>query len=65
MPTVSKKQHKFMEMVAHNPKASKRVGVPQSVGKEMVAHDDRIEKYMDAIIRGDSDTASKIFQDKK
>jgi len=54
-----------MEMVAHDPKAAKRLGVPQSVGKEMAAHDGRIEKYMDAIIRGDSDAASKIFQDKK
>jgi len=65
MPTVSKKQHKFMEMVAHDPSIAKRVGVPQSIGKEMVSHDDRIEKYMDAIILGDSDLASKIFQDKK
>ncbi len=65
MPTTSIKQHRFMEMIAHNPKAAKKAGVPQSVGKEMVAHDDRIEKYMDAIIRGDSDAALKIFQDKK
>jgi hypothetical protein len=39
MPTVSQKQHNFMEMVAHNPKAAKRVGVPQSVGKEFVEAD--------------------------
>ena len=34
MPTVSDKQEKFMQAVAHNPKFAKKVGVPQSVGKE-------------------------------
>ncbi|NDG33300.1 hypothetical protein EB118_24940 [bacterium] len=34
MPTVSTKQEKFMQAVAHNPKFAKKVGVPQSVGKE-------------------------------
>ena len=28
-----------MEMVAHNPKMAKKVGIPQSVGKEFVAAD--------------------------
>jgi hypothetical protein len=34
MPAVSKKQEKFMRAVAENPKFAKKVGVPQSVGKE-------------------------------
>ena len=34
MPTVSKKQEKFMQAVANNPKFAKKVGVPTSVGKE-------------------------------
>ena len=34
MPTVSKKQEKFMQAVANNPKFAKAAGVPQSVGKE-------------------------------
>jgi hypothetical protein len=34
MPTVSKKQERFMQAVAHNPKFAKKAGVPQSVGKE-------------------------------
>ena len=34
MPSTSKKQHKFMEAVAHNPSFAKEVGVPQSVGKD-------------------------------
>ena len=34
MPSTSKKQHNFMEAVAHNPAFAKKVGIPQSVGKE-------------------------------
>jgi hypothetical protein len=34
MPSSSKKQHKFMEAVAHNPAFAKKAGVPQSVGKD-------------------------------
>ena len=34
MPSSSKKQHNFMAAVANNPSFAKKVGVPQSVGKE-------------------------------
>ena len=34
MPSTSKKQHNFMTAVANNPSFAKKVGVPQSVGKE-------------------------------
>lgn len=34
MPSVSGKQHRFMEAVANNPAFAKKVGVPQSVGQE-------------------------------
>jgi hypothetical protein len=34
MPTTSKKQHNFMAAVANNPSFAKKVGVPQSVGKD-------------------------------
>lgn len=34
MPAVSKKQERFMQAVAHNKAFAKKVGVPQSVGKE-------------------------------
>ena len=34
MPTVSKKQERFMQAVAHNPAFAKKAGVPQSVGRE-------------------------------
>lgn len=39
MPSVSGKQHRFMEMVAHDPAAAKRVGVPQSVGQDFAQAD--------------------------
>ena len=39
MPSVSKKQHNFMEMIANSPKMAKKVGVPQSVGKDFAAAD--------------------------
>ena len=34
MPSVSKKQHNFMEAIAHSPSFAKKVGIPQSVGKD-------------------------------
>lgn len=56
MPSTSAKQHRFMEMVAHNPAAAKRVGVPQSVGKEFVNADKG--KAMGYAKGGDVRTAS-------
>lgn len=41
MPSVSQKQHNLMAMVANDPAAVKRVGIPQSVGKEYVKADER------------------------
>jgi len=34
MPSTSKKQHNFMEAIAHSPSFAKKVGIPQSVGKD-------------------------------
>jgi hypothetical protein len=34
MPSTSKKQHNFMEAIAHSPSFAKKAGVPQSVGKD-------------------------------
>jgi hypothetical protein len=39
MPSKSKKQHNLMAMVANDPKAAKRVSIPQSVGEDFVAAD--------------------------
>ena len=39
MPSKSKAQHNLMAMVAHDPKAAKRLGIPQSVGRDYVKAD--------------------------
>ena len=39
MPSKSQKQHNLMAMVANDPKAAKRVGIPQSVGQEFMKAD--------------------------
>ena len=39
MPSKSSKQHNLMAMVAHDPKAAKRLGIPQSVGRDYVEAD--------------------------
>lgn len=39
MPSSSKKQHNFMEAVAHSPAFAKKVGVPQSVGQDFSTAD--------------------------
>jgi hypothetical protein len=39
MPSVSKKQHNFMEAIAHSKEFAKKVGVPQSVGKDFATAD--------------------------
>lgn len=39
MPSKSQKQHNLMAMVANDPKAAKRLGIPQKVGKKYVKAD--------------------------
>jgi len=39
MPSSSKKQHNFMNAIAHNKAFAKKVGVPQSVGKDFSTAD--------------------------
>ena len=34
MPSTSKKQHNFMAAIAHSPSFARKVGVPQSVGRD-------------------------------
>lgn len=41
MPSVSSKQHAFMEAVKHSRKFARKVGVPQSVGEDFAAADDK------------------------
>ena len=39
MPSKSKKQHNLMALVANDPKAAKRLGIPRSVGEEFMKAD--------------------------
>ena len=39
MPSKSDAQHRLMQAVAHSPAFAKKVGIPQSVGKEYYAAD--------------------------
>ena len=39
MPSTSKKQHNFMEAIAHSPSFAKKAGVPQSVGQDFAKAD--------------------------
>jgi len=55
MPSSSKKQHNFMEAVAHNPSFAKKVGVPQSVGKDF-SNADKGRKFS----KGGDTMASKM-----
>lgn len=41
MPSTSKAQHDLMEGVAHDPKFARKVGIPQSVGKDFARADDK------------------------
>jgi hypothetical protein len=41
VPSTSWKQHKFMAAVKHSPQFAARVGVPQSVGQDFIAADDK------------------------
>jgi hypothetical protein len=45
MPSKSKKQARLMAAVAHNPAFAKKVGIPQSVGRDFHAADKRVGKY--------------------
>jgi len=55
MPSSSKKQHNFMEAVANNPAFAKKVGVPQSVGKDF-SNADKGRKFS----KGGDTMASKM-----
>jgi hypothetical protein len=57
VPSKSKEQHNLMAMVAHDPKAAKRLGIPQSVGRDYVEAD-KGRKF------GDSKMMKKDMADK-
>jgi hypothetical protein len=58
MPSVSKKQHNFMEAIAHSPSFAKKAGVPQSVGKDF-AKADKGRKFSKG---GEMNSKMKMFE---
>lgn len=54
MPAKSKAQAKLMAMVAHDPKAAKRLGIPQSVGREFEMKGKGAMKTLPAKVKGRS-----------
>lgn len=51
MPSKSGRQHRYFEMIAHDPGAAKREGVPKSVGEEFAKADEG-KKFPDKGGRG-------------
>jgi len=52
MPSVSAKQARFMQAVAHDSGFAKKAGVPQSVGREFAQADRRTKAHRAAVSRG-------------
>lgn len=69
MPSKSKKQHAFMEAVAHSPEFAKKAGVSQSVGKDFAKADDKagITKTHDGepVKRTRADRVKAMYSKKK
>ena len=66
MPSTSKKQHNFMAAIAHNPAFAKKVGIPQSVGKDFNEADKGRKFRSGGMAKSDmkEDTAMDKKQDK-
>jgi hypothetical protein len=66
MPSKSKKQHNFMEAIAHSPAFAKKAGVPQSVGKDFSAADKGKKFKGGGMAKSDmkEDTKMDMAQDK-
>jgi len=64
MPSSSKKQHNFMEAIAHSPSFAKKVGVPQSVGKDF-SNADKGRKFSKGGDMAKSDMKEDMKMDKK
>lgn len=63
MPSVSKKQRNFMAAVAHSPAFAKKVGVPQSVGKDFNTADKGKKFGSGGVARADISDKSKRGND--
>lgn len=62
MPSKTPKQKKFMAAVANSPKFAKKVGVPQSVGKEFAAADKAKESNEEEEPEEDEETFDSVVR---
>ena len=60
MPSTSKKQHNFMEAIAHNKGFAKKVGIPQSVGQDFSKADKGKTFKKGGIMKSDSKEDMKM-----
>ena len=65
MPATSKKQEKFMQAVANNPKFAKKVGVKQSIGREFTKEKSMKTKKMNMGGRAMKDRDGSVAMDPK
>ena len=65
MPATSKKQEKFMQAVANNPKFANKVGVNQSIGKEFTKENSMKTKKMNMGGRAMKDRDGSVAMDPK
>jgi hypothetical protein len=63
VPSTSKKQHNFMAAIANNPAFAKKVGVPQSVGKDF-NNADKGKKFKKGGTMAKSDMKEDMKMDK-
>ena len=59
MPSKTRAQHNLMALVANNPAAAKRVGIPQSVGKEFMKADKGLKFGKGSSSRADAQAINK------
>jgi len=59
MPSKNKSQHNLMAMVANDPAAAKRVGIPQSVGREFMKADKGLKFGKGSSSRADAQAINK------
>ena len=63
MPSTSKKQHNFMEAIAHSPSFAKKAGVPQSEGQDFSSAD-KGRKFSKGGVMAKSDMKEDMKADK-
>ena len=61
MPSTSKKQHNFMEAIAHSPEFAKKAGVAQSVGKDFAAADKGKKFKQGGVMKHDDAAQDKVL----